>query len=54
MKDSAVVEDWSHKPEVVSSNLTKNPSFSFEISFLENFHRVPYFVGFQTKWIMTP
>ena len=53
-KNRAVVEDCSHKLEDVSSNLTKTLSFHLEIWFFENFHRGPYFVGFQTKWIMTP
>ena len=42
------------KPGVVSSNLTRTLSFHLEIWFFEIFHRGPYFVGFQTKWIMTP
>ena len=42
------------KPGVVSSNLTKSLSFYLEIWFFEIFDRGPYFVGFQTKWIMTP
>ena len=50
----AVVEDCSRKPRVVSSNLTKILSFHLEIWFFENFHRGPYYVGFWTKWIMTP
>ena len=54
IRNSAVVEDCSHKPRVVSSNLTKTLSFHLKIWFFENFHRGPYFVGFQTKWIMTP
>ena len=54
MKNSAVVEDCSHKPGFVSSNHTKTLSFHLDIWFFENFHRSPYFVGFQTKWIMTP
>ena len=53
-KNRAVVEDCSRKPRVVSSNLTKTLSFHLEIWFFEIFHRGPYFVGFQTKWIMTP
>ena len=53
-KNRAVVEDCSRKPGVVSSNLTKTLSFHLEIWFFEIFHRGPYFVGFQTKWIMTP
>ena len=53
-QNRAVVEDCSHKPEVVSLNLTKTLSFHLEIWFFEIFHRGPYFVGFQTKWIMTP
>ena len=48
-QNRAVVEDCSHKPRVVSSNLSKTLLFHLEI-----FHRGPYFVGFQTKWIMTP
>ena len=42
------------KPRVVSLNPTKTLSFHLGIWFFENFHRGPYFVGFQTKWIMTP
>ena len=42
------------KPGVVSLDLTKILPFHLEIWFFENFHRGPYFVGFQTKWIMTP
>ena len=53
-KYRAVVEDRSRKPGVVSSNLTKTLSFHLEIWFFEIFHRGPYFVGFQTKWIMAP
>ena len=34
--------------------LLKPNNFHLEIWFLENFYRGPYFVGFQTKWIMTP
>ena len=37
----------------VSLNLTKTLSFHLENWFFEIFHRVPYIVGFQTKWIMT-
>ena len=38
----------------VGSNPTKTVSFHLEIWFFEIFHRGPYFVGFQTKWIMAP
>ena len=50
----AVVEDCFPNPGVATSNPTKNLSFYLEICFFENFHRGPYFVGFQTKWIMAP
>ena len=53
-KNRAVVEDCCRKPGVVSSNLTKTLSFHLEIWFFEIFHRVPYYVGFRTKWIMIP
>ena len=54
MRNSTVVEDCSREPWVLSSNHTKTLAFHLEIWFFENFHRGPYFVGFQTKWIMTP
>ena len=54
LEQCAVVEDCSCKMRVVSSNLAKTLSFHLEIWFFENLHRGPYFVGFQTKWIMTP
>ena len=54
VQNRAVVEDCSRKPGVVSLNHTETLSFHLEIWFFENFDRGPYFVGFQTKWIMTP
>ena len=48
-----MVEACSREPEVVNSNLTTTISFHLEIWFFEIFHRGPYFVGFQTKWIIT-
>ena len=51
---TAVVEDCSHNPRIMCSNLLKNLFHSIKISFFENFLRGPYFVGFQTKWKMTP
>ena len=53
-KNREVVEDYSCEPGVPSLNLTKTLLFHLVIWFFENFHRGPYFVGFQTKWIMTP
>ena len=50
-KNRAVVEDCSCTQGVLSSNLTKTVLFHFEIWFLKNSGL--YFVGFQTKWIMT-
>ena len=54
VQNRAVVEDYSRNPGVVSSNPTKTLPFHLEIQFFENFHRGSYFVGSQTKWIMTP
>ena len=53
-KNKAVVEDCSRKLGVVSLNLNKTLSFHLKICFFEIFHRGSYFVGFPTKWIMTP
>ena len=52
-QNRAVVEDCSRKLRVKGSNPTKTFSFHLENWFFEFFHRVPYIVGFQTKWIMT-
>ena len=53
-QNRAVVEDCSRNLRFEGSNPTKTSSFHLENWFFENFHRGPYFVGFQTKWIMTP
>ena len=53
VQNRAVVEDCSCNPWVVSSNPSQTLSFHLEIWFLKIFYSGPYFVGFQTKWIMT-
>ena len=53
VQNRAVVEDCSRNLRFVGLNPTKTSSFHLENWFFENFHRGPYFVGFQTKWILT-